>query len=141
MRNSSLTLLTAEGATCKDLLACVYDLSSTDTTLLALLLREGRPKTLDELAASMERDRGTVFRSLQRLVSLGFCTKRTVNLKEGGYRHLYNSVGVEKIEENAEKRIADIQSSLKRLLGKFSKDIREMASGEKDASALASGRG
>jgi predicted transcriptional regulator len=121
--------LTARNATCKDLLSCLYDLSSTDTRLLALLLREGKPKTLDELAGSMERDRGTVFRSLQRLVSLGFCTKQTVNLKEGGYKHLYNTVGVEKIEENAEQRIKEIQSSLKRLMGKFHQDIREMAAG------------
>ena len=61
--------------------------------------------------------------------------------EEGGYRHFYNSVGVERIEENVEKRIADIQSSLKRLLGKFSKDIREMTYGEKDTDALASNRG
>jgi predicted transcriptional regulator len=129
MRNSSLSVLTAQHATCKDLFSCLYDLSSTDMALFALLLREGNPKTLDELTSLVDKDRGTVFRSLQRLVSLGFCTKQSVNLKEGGYKHLYNAADVEKIEENAEKRVKEIQSSLKRLMGKFRQDIREMASG------------
>jgi predicted transcriptional regulator len=95
--------------------------------LLAILLKEGKPRTLDELADSMDRDRGTIFRSLQRLVSLGFCTKQTVNLKEGGYRHLYSTTGVESIERNAEQRIEEIQSSLTRLMKKFRQDIRNMA--------------
>jgi len=127
MRNSSLSIITANNATCKDLLSCLYDLSSSDMTILALLLREGKPKTLDELANSMDRDRGTVFRSLQKLVSLGFCTKQTVNLKEGGYKHLYNTAGIEQIERNAEQRIEEIQSSLGRLMKKFRQDIRSMA--------------
>lgn len=100
--------------------------------LLALLLREAKPKTLDELADSMDRDRGTVFRSLQRLVSIGFCTKQTVNLKGGGYKHLYSTVGAEQIERNAEQRIEEIQSSLKRLMKKFRQDIRNMAAASDD---------
>jgi predicted transcriptional regulator len=127
MRNSSLSIITASNATCKDLLSCLYDLSSSDMALLAILLKEGKPRTLDELADSMDRDRGTIFRSLQRLVSLGFCTKQTVNLKEGGYRHLYSTTGVESIERNAEQRIEEIQSSLTRLMKKFRQDIRNMA--------------
>ncbi|AIF82955.1 putative transcriptional regulator [Candidatus Nitrososphaera evergladensis SR1] len=105
----------------------MYDLSSSDMALLALLLREAKPQTLDELADSMDRDRGTAFRSLQRLVSLGFCTKQTVNLKEGGYKHLYSSAGIEQIEKNAEHRVKEIRSSLNRLMKKFRQDIRYMA--------------
>jgi len=94
--------------------------------LLALLLRDGKPRTLDELADLMDRDRGTIFRSLQKLVSIGFCTKQSVNLKEGGYKHLYNSVSAEQIEKNAENRIGQIQTSLTRLMKKFRYDIRSM---------------
>ena len=130
MRNSSLNVITSANATCKDLLSCVYDLSSSDIALLALLLREARPRTLDELADSMDRDRGTIFRSLQRLVGLGFCTKQTVNLKEGGYKHLYNTADIEQIERNAEYRVKEIQSSLNRLMKKFRQDIRKMATSE-----------
>lgn len=130
MRNSSLNLIVTANATCKDLLSCLYDLSSSDMALLALLLRRAKPQSLDDLADSMGRDRGTVFRSLQKLVSLGFCTKETVNLKEGGYKHLYNTSGIEQIENSAERRVKEIQSSLNRLMKKFSQDIRNMAASE-----------
>lgn len=130
MRNSSLNLIITANATCKDLLSCLYDLSSSDMALLALLLRRAKPQTLDDLADYMGRDRGTVFRSLQKLVSLGFCTKQTVNLKEGGYKHLYNAAGIEQIENSAEHRVKEIQSSLNRLMKKFSQDIRNMAASE-----------
>ena len=130
MRNSSLNLIITANATCKDLLSCLYDLSSSDMALLTLLLRRAKPQALDDLAAYMGRDRGTVFRSLQKLVSLGFCTKQTVNLKEGGYKHLYNATGIEQIENNAEHRVKEIQSSLNRLMKKFSQDIINMAASE-----------
>lgn len=130
MRNSSFSVIVTANATCKDLLSCLFDLSSSDIALLALLLRKTKPQTLDELADSMDRDRGTVFRAVQKLVSLGFCTKQTVNLQEGGYKHLYNAAGIEQIERNAERRVKEIQSSLNRLMKKFSMDVRNMAISE-----------
>lgn len=131
MRNSSFSVIVMDNATCKDLLSCLYDLSSSDIALLAILLRKSTPQTLDDLADSMDRDRGTIFRSLQKMVSLGFCTKQTANLKEGGYKHLYNAASIEHIERNAEHRVKEIQSSLTRLMKKFSQDIRNMATSEK----------
>lgn len=126
MRNSSFSVIVTDNATCKDLLSCMYDLSSSEMALLAMLLRKESPQTLDELADYMDRDRGTIFRSLQKLVSLGFCKKQTVNLKEGGYKHLYSAASVEQIERNAEHRVKEIQSSLNRLMKKFRQDIRNM---------------
>jgi predicted transcriptional regulator len=126
MRSPSLNVLTGVNASCKDLFTCLYDLSASDITMLTALLRENKPKTLDELAKIVDRDRGTAFRTLQKLVSIGFCIKETMTLKEGGYYHLYRPARVDDIEKRTEQRVREIQQSLDLLIKKFRQDIKQM---------------
>lgn len=127
MRSPSLNTLTSVNASCKDLFACMYDLSPSDVNMLGILLKQKKPKTLDELARIANRDRGTAFRILQKLVSLGFCTKETMTLKEGGYYHLYSVSGIDTIEKITEHRVREIQQALDLLMMKFRQDIKQMA--------------
>ena len=119
-------MLTSVNASCKDLFTCLYDLSPSDVNMLAILLKEKKPKTLDELAKIADRDRGTVFRTLQKLVSLGFCTKETMTLKGGGYYHLYSAPNIDAIEKRTEQRVNEVQQALDLLMKKFREDIKQM---------------
>lgn len=105
----------------------MYDLSPSDVNMLSILLKQKKPKTLDELAQIVNRDRGTAFRILQKLVSLGFCTKETMTLKEGGYYHLYSVSSIDAIEKVTEHRVRQIQQALDMLMKKFRQDIKQMA--------------
>lgn len=127
MRSPSLNILTSVNASCKDLFTCMYDLSPSDVNMLSILLKQKKPKTLDELAQIVNRDRGTAFRILQKLVSLGFCTKETMTLKEGGYYHLYSVSSIDAIEKVTEHRVRQIQQALDMLMKKFRQDIKQMA--------------
>jgi predicted transcriptional regulator len=127
MPSPSLNILTNVNASCKDLFTCMYDLSSSDVNMLGILLKQKKPKTLDELATIASRDRGTAFRILQKLVSLGFCTKETMTLKEGGYYHLYSVSSIDVIEKATERRVREIQEALDILMRKFREDIKQMA--------------
>ena len=127
MPSPSLNILTNVNASCKDLFTCMYDLSSSDVNMLGILLKQKKPKTLDELATIANRDRGTAFRILQKLVSLGFCTKETMTLKEGGYCHLYSVSSIDVIEKATERRVREIQEALEVLMRKFREDIKQMA--------------
>lgn len=127
MRSPSLNILTSANASCKDLFTCMYDLSPSDVNMLSILLKQKKPKTLDELAQIVNRDRGTAFRILQKLVSLGFCTKETMTLKEGGYYHLYSVSSIDAIEKVTEHRVRQIQQALDMLMKKFRQDIKQMA--------------
>lgn len=127
MRSPSLNILTSVNASCKDLFTCMYDLSPSDVNMLSILLKQKKPKTLDELAQIVNRDRGTAFRILQKLVSLGFCTKETMTLKEGGYYHLYSVSSIDAIEKVTERRVRQIQQALDMLMKKFRQDIKQMA--------------
>lgn len=127
MRSPSFNILTSMNASCKDLFTCMYDLSHSDVNMLGILLRQKQAKTLDELATIANRDKGTAFRILQKLVSLGFCTKETMTLKEGGYYHLYSVSSIDTIERITEQRVREIQRALDLLMRKFRQDIKQMA--------------
>ena len=127
---SSLTPLTRMNCSCEDLFTCVYNLSCSDIQVLAILLRakDQNGLTLEYLRRHVNRDKGTVFRSLQKLVGLGFSTKHKRTLNQGGYYHVYAAADVNTIEKNVNQRITEIQSSLNRIKRKFRTDIEKIAS-------------
>jgi predicted transcriptional regulator len=127
---SSLTPLTRINCSCEDVFTCLYNLSSSDIQVLAILLRakDQEGLTLEFLRKHVNRDKGTVFRSLQKLVGLGFSTKHTRTLKQGGYYHVYAAADVNTIEKNVNQRIIEIESSLNRIKRKFRADIKKIVS-------------
>lgn len=58
-------------STVKDLFIYLYDLSSLELDLLFILIKNKKSMTLEELAKKVDRDKSSVFRSLQKLVGLG----------------------------------------------------------------------
>ncbi|MFZ0511083.1 MAG: hypothetical protein WAM14_05720 [Candidatus Nitrosopolaris sp.] len=82
--------------------------------------------TLESLAKQTNKDKGTVFRSLQKLVVLDFCSKHTKILKEGGYYHVYRAVDINRIEKSVDYRIREVQQSLNRIRKRFREDIKRM---------------
>jgi predicted transcriptional regulator len=123
--SNSINMLTQIDSSCEDIFACLDNLSTSEINLLTILLKSKKPLTLEVLSNKISRDKGTVFRSLQKLVSLDLCTKESKTLKGGGYYHLYNAVDIDIIEKNIEQRIREIQRSLNRIIKKFRNDIEK----------------
>jgi predicted transcriptional regulator len=119
-------MLTQFDYSCEDVFACLYNLSTSEINLLSILLKSKEPLTLESLSNRTKRDKGTVFRSLQKLVSLDLCTKESRTLKGGGYYHLYNAVDINNIEKNTEHKVKEIQASLNRIMKGFRSGIEEM---------------
>jgi predicted transcriptional regulator len=84
--------------------------------------------TLEELTRELDRDKSTVFRSLQKLVSLGICLKETRTIKEGGLYHVYGAIDIESFKLETEKRVKELEKSFNRLLKKFEADMQIMIS-------------
>ena len=120
----SLQILTRRNASCDDLLCAVYNMNPVDLEIF-YNLAGGVTASLDELATKVKRDRSTVHRSLQKLVSNQLCYKETRTLKDGGYYHAYGTTEITKIREQAESRVAEITSSLQRMLRNFESDVRK----------------
>jgi predicted transcriptional regulator len=120
----SLQVLTRRNASCNDLLCSVYNLNPIDLDVF-YHLAGGNTASLDELAQKVKRDRSTVHRSLQKLVSNQLCYKETRVIKDGGYYHLYGATELPKIKEQSELRVREITTSLEKMLRNFESDIRK----------------
>jgi predicted transcriptional regulator len=113
-------------STTKDLLIQLYDLAPLDMDLIIILIKNKVPMTLEELTREGNRDKSTVFRSLQKLVSMGICNKEIRTLKEGGLYHVYSIIALNIFKKETEKKVMELEESIRKVLGRFEKDLAKM---------------
>jgi predicted transcriptional regulator len=121
-----LSSLTRMNSTIKDLFIYIYDLSPLDLDILFLLIKNKKAMSLEDIVKEIDRDKSTVFRSLQKLVTLGICFKETKTIKEGGYYHVYSSIDVKAFKIQTEKKVKELEASFHRLLRKFEDNMQEI---------------
>lgn len=122
----SINLFMDTDCTCKNLLECLYNLSPSDLDILVALFRSKEPLTLEVISRQLRKDKGTIFRSLQKLVSIGFSVKESRNLRNGGQYHTYRATSIDRMERVTELRLKEIQKSLSRLIKRFKEDIQQL---------------
>jgi len=120
----SIQLLTRKGATCSDLLSCLYNLKPIDLEVFLEVARKDYA-TLDQVAESVQRDRSSTHRCLSKLVSADLVHKQSKTLKGGGYYHVYSVVEPSKIKEQARQKVKEITASLEGLIDNFESDLRK----------------
>ncbi len=114
--------MAAGAESCTDLVRCMYNLTELDMEALGLLLREG-PAKAEDLAERLGRDRSTVYRSLQKMVSCQIVTKDVRNLDRGGYYHVYSSTPRQLIRDRLEHCIEEWHSRMMALMAHFDEDL------------------
>ena len=127
-----INALTRINSTVRDLFIYLYNLSPLELDILLTLITRSNNNTnfmtLEELTRELDRDKSTVFRSLQKLVSLGICLKETRTIKEGGLYHVYSAIDIESFKLETEKRVKELEKSFNRILRKFEADMQVMIS-------------
>lgn len=121
-----LSSLTRMNSTIKDLFIYIYDLSPLDLDILFLLTKNKKAMSLEDIIKEVDRDKSTVFRSLQKLVTLGICFKETKTIKEGGYYHVYSAIDVKQFKIQTEKKVKELEASFHRILRKFEDNMQEI---------------
>jgi len=121
-----LSSLTRLNSTVKDLFIYIYDLSPLDLDILFFLIKNKKAMTLEGIVKEVDRDKSTVFRSLQKLVGLGVCVKETKTIKEGGYYHVYSAIDIKTFKMETEKKVKELELSFHRILRKFEDNIQEI---------------
>ena len=121
-----LSSLTRMNSTVKDLFIYIYDLSPLDLDILFLLIKNKKAMTLENIVKEVDRDKSTVFRSLQKLVVLGICIKETKTIKEGGYFHVYSAIDTKTFKTQTEKKVKELEASFHRILRKFEDNMQEI---------------
>lgn len=120
----NIQLLTRRGATCQDLISCLYNLKPNDLQVLQEVARN-EYATLDQIAKLVQRDRSSTHRCLSKLISAGLIHKQSKTLKGGGYYHVYSMVELSKIKKEARQKVKEITHSLEVLVSNFEFDFRK----------------
>lgn len=114
---SSQKMLSGE-ATCDDIIQCLFSLNKFENAVLQKLHEKGSTRS-DELAEELGKDRSTIHRALQKLLSCGLCYKETNTIPQGGYYHVYTAIPAEQIKKKAEDCIDLWYKNMKTALGDF----------------------
>lgn len=112
----------SEASSCADMVRCMYGLTDLEVDVLRSLLRHGA-MTSDELARRLRRDRSTVYRSLQRLVSCQTVRKERRALARGGHYHEYSAMPREAIRGRLATCVEEWHARMRALLERFDEDL------------------
>jgi predicted transcriptional regulator len=106
---------------CEGLLECFHGLKALDRRVFEVLTDDDAPRTVDEVAEAVDRERSTAYRSIQRLVDAGFVRKEQVNYDQGGYYHVFEPVDADEVAENFQRILNDWYAKMGRLIVEFRK--------------------
>jgi len=104
---------------CEGLLECLHGLKALDRRCYTVLVSAGEPMTVDELVTAVDRERSTVYRSVQRLASAGLVAKSQVNYEQGGYYHVYRPVSAGEIATDMQRLLDEWYEKMGELIEAF----------------------
>ncbi len=116
----------SEIACCSDLLESVFNFGKTDVSVY-YALTPGKWVKVDDISKDIGRDQSTVYRSLQKLLNMGFVMRDSGVIQRGGYYYQYTLSISPKIDKIVKEKIDELTERLKSL----SRDlVRELESRE-----------
>jgi len=104
---------------CEGTLECVYGLRPLDREVFMAVADQAEPVTVDEIAALVDRERSTAYRSVQRLADSGFVRKEQVNYDEGGYCHVFRPADPDEVADDMQRLLNDWYAKMGQLIAEF----------------------
>ena len=117
--DNSMKQMLRQDMECEGLLECFHGLKELDKRTFRVLVEAHEPLTVDALAESVERERSTVYRSVQRLQQAGFVEKEQVNYDGGGYYHVFYPKATDEIADEMQRLLNDWYAMMGLLIGEF----------------------
>jgi predicted transcriptional regulator len=105
-------------SSCKDIVQCAFSLNDFEVEVFRAAGRQG-PMRADELADRMGRERSTVYRALQKLMSCGMCIRETRSLEKGGYYHVYSAIDRATLKAKMEQCVKEWGQRMQEALSRF----------------------
>lgn len=112
---------TSKHMQCDEAIKCVFDLNKLDINVYKKLKKMGEARA-DEIASYLEKERSTVYRSLQKLTDAGICKKKRKILEQGGYYHVYECNDVADVQRKANECLDSWYSTIKATLQLLSEE-------------------
>lgn len=110
---------------CEGLLECFHGLKQLDKTCYQELVDASEPLTVDEIAAAVDRERSTAYRSVQRLLSAGVIQKEQVNYEDGGYYHVYRPTNPAEVADDMQRLLNDWYVKMGQLINEFERKYED----------------
>ena len=104
---------------CEGLLECFHGLTDLDRDCFEVIVKDEAPLTIDEIADEVNRERSTVYRSIQRLRQAGFVQKEQVNYEQGGYYHVFSPTDPDVVADDMQRMLNDWYAKMGQLIGEF----------------------
>ena len=98
----------------EDLLCCAFGLRDSEIAVY-LYLVEG-PKTVEEIAVVVEKDRSTVQRVLNRLHKKDLVERKTQSIERGGYYYEYLAKSTDRVRKEILAQLDDWYEETRRFL-------------------------
>jgi len=100
---------------CADLVICVFNLNLTDMSILRLF-SENEGKTIKDITKEIKKDRSTIHRSLEKLISCKLCYKERVSGENRGFVDYYYKIPNQEIYKKAEFYLGQCYKKIKDLI-------------------------
>ncbi|MEM0158358.1 MAG: helix-turn-helix domain-containing protein [Thermoplasmataceae archaeon] len=114
----SLNCLNNPDATIRDLLSCLYDLNGEDLRVFEIC-QSLKKFNLDEVARQAVKDRTTIHRILQKLVSAGLVTKEFDSIPRGGRVTVFEAMPVSAVKTQINERMRNLEENVSKILSKL----------------------
>mgnify|MGYP002762640525 FL=1 len=126
MANSLAEMLRSD-MECEGLLECFHGLKELDKRCFRELVDAETAVTIDDLSDHVDRERSTVYRSVQRLLNAGLIQKEQINYDQGGYYHVYKPADPEAIREDMQRLLNDWYAEMGQLIQEFEEKYSDAA--------------
>ncbi|MFC7042153.1 transcriptional regulator [Halonotius aquaticus] len=126
MTNSLAEMLRSD-MECEGLLECFHGLKELDKRCFRELVDAETAVTIDDLSDHVDRERSTVYRSVQRLLNAGLIQKEQINYDQGGYYHVYKPADPGAIREDMQRLLNDWYAEMGQLIQEFEEKYSDAA--------------
>lgn len=117
--SDAMTELLQEEMQCENLLDCFHGLSELDKEVFRLLVEADEPMTVDEIAAEIDRERTTAYRSVRRLQKADIVEREQVSQEGGSYYHVFSPRDADEIADAMQRTLNDFYAKMGQLIGEF----------------------
>jgi predicted transcriptional regulator len=115
----AVTELLQQEMACESLLDCFHGLSELDREVFRLLVEAEEALTVDAVAAEVDRERTTAYRSLDRLREAGVVEREQVSQDGGSYVHLFAPRDADAIADEMQRSLNDFYAKMGQLIAEF----------------------
>jgi predicted transcriptional regulator len=120
------TKLDCDKLSCVYLVRCIFSLNDTDILILKSI-PENEGRNINDITKIIKKDRSTIHRSLEKLVSCNICYKERKSGKNRGFIDYYYAIPEKELLRRAEKNLDNCYLKIKTMLRDLEEEEKKIS--------------